>query len=330
MLKDHLERPLSSLRISVIDACNFRCTYCMPVDKYGENYKFLPKNKLLTFSEIIRLIKVFVKLGVKKIKITGGEPLLRANICDFISSLSKIPGIEDISLTTNGYLLADKAQLLKEAGLHRVTISLDSLQPHNFQKIIGRKYSLEKVLQGISAAEQAQLFPIKINVVLIKNYNDKEILDIVKYFKKQHYAIRFIEYMDVGNVNGWQMQQVVTSKEILQKIEEEYPLVAHGLEYGEVADRYFHKDGIGEVNFISSVTKPFCSSCVRARVSAEGKLYTCLFATEGHDLKCLLNESDDEVHKYLSNIWKNRSDRYSEERSSTTKKNKVEMYHIGG
>ncbi|BBM84264.1 GTP 3',8-cyclase MoaA [Candidatus Uabimicrobium amorphum] len=330
MLKDLLQRPIRTMRISVIDACNFRCTYCMPTDKYGANYKFLPKKQLLTFDEMVRLISIFTTLGVRKIKITGGEPLLRENICHFISSVSQIPQIEDISLTTNGYFLPRQAKNLKDAGLHRITISLDSLQQQNFQKIIGRKYSLDRVLQGIAAAEDAKLFPIKINVVVIKGYNDMEILNIVEYFKKKHYIVRFIEYMDVGNVNAWEMRHVVPSKQILQTIQEKYALVAHGLQYGEVASRYVHEDGEGEINFISSVTEPFCSSCVRARLSAEGKLYTCLFASKGHDVKSMLIKSDDDIRDYLSNIWQKRSDRYSEERSNTTKKNKVEMYHIGG
>lgn len=330
MLKDLRQRPIRTIRVSIIDACNFRCTYCMPTDKYGVNYKFLPKKQLLTFDEMTRLITIFAELGVKKVKITGGEPLLRENICSFISSVSQIPQIEDISLTTNGFFLAAKAQKLKDAGLNRITISLDSLQQQNFQKIIGRKYSLKKVKQGILSAEHAELFPIKINVVVIKGYNDTEILDIVQYFKKKHYVVRFIEYMDVGNVNGWEMRHVVPSQQILQTIQEKYPLTAHGLQYGEVASRYLHKDGQGEINFISSVTEPFCSSCVRARLSAEGKLYTCLFASEGHDLKPLLQKSDDDVSEYLKEIWKKRDDRYSEERSNVTKKNKVEMYHIGG
>lgn len=333
---DAYERPMRDLRISVTDQCNFRCHYCMPAEIFGPDYAFLPSDKLLSFEEMKRLIEVFVSLGVDKIRITGGEPLLRKGLPDFIKSIEPIKGIKDIALTTNGSLLPKQAKALKEAGLKRVTVSLDSLDEERFQAINGRGYPVRKVLAGIDAAQEAGL-EIKLNMVVKKNSNDQDILPMAAYFKEKGHTLRFIEYMDVGNHNGWRMDHVVPSRTILEEIHAEMPLEPIDPNYyGEVAKRYRYKDSKAEIGFVSSVTEAFCSTCTRSRLSAEGALYTCLFATEGHGLRDLMREehfTDEQMRDHIRGIWKKRTDRYSEERHLLTpelRKKKIEMSHIGG
>lgn len=335
MVTDIFKRPLQALRISVIDACNFRCNYCMPENEYPRNYKFLKKKERLDFSEILRLTRLFVELGVDKVRLTGGEPLLCRDLSELVKELAQIPQIVDLSLTTNGWFLAEQAKALKEAGLNRLTISLDSLNPELFRKISGGKGALEKILEGIQIAKEVGFAPLKINVVVQRGVNDSELLHLVEYFRRPEYIVRFIEYMDVGTLNGWRLDQVVPSQEIITLIEKKYPLEPIGGNYGEVAKRYRYLDGQGEVGFISSVSQPFCGSCNRARLSAEGKFYTCLFASQGLDLQKLLREgaSDAEILQSVRQCWQSREDRYSEERTCQTSdptKQKVEMYHIGG
>lgn len=340
---DTFNRPLHDLRISVIDRCNFRCPYCMPAE---EHYQFLKKEQWLTFEEILRLAKIFVQLGTVKVRLTGGEPLLRPNLPELISQLAQqIPELEDLALTTNGSLLSEYAKSLKTAGLKRLTVSLDTLDKDVFKTMSGNKGSLKEILQGISKAEEAGFDSIKINVVIKRGLNDHTILDLVDYFKKTKHVIRFIEYMDVGNCNHWQSKYVVTSKEIVQLLQKHYTLNSLPTNYfGEVAERYqivdlFHPwggTGYGEVGFISSISQPFCHSCTRARISADGKLFTCLFASEGTDLKNPLRdgESNQTILDIIKNTWKKRNDRYSELRSKilTSRKTpaKVEMFQIGG
>lgn len=332
---DRYERPLQDLRISVTDKCNFRCRYCMPEEIFGPDYPFLPQETLLSFEELTRLVRLFVQLGVRKIRITGGEPLLRRELSTLIDMIHRIDGIEDIALTTNGSLLPKYAQELKDAGLQRVTVSLDSLDDERFGRINGRGYPVEKVLQGIEAAEKAGL-GVKINMVVKKGTNDQDILPMARYFKEKGHILRFIEYMDVGNANGWRLEHVVPSREIVRAINREMPLEPVDPNYyGEVASRYRYKGTNDEIGLISSVTEAFCATCTRARLSADGFLYTCLFATEGHDIKTLLREgqSDEEILKTVRAIWQRRTDRYSEERLNQTtdlKKKKVEMSYIGG
>ena len=286
---DTLRRPLRDLRISVTDRCNFRCTYCMPAEIYGERYKFLPKAQILTFEEIARLARVFVSLGTRKIRLTGGEPLVRADIHRLIALLAAIDGLEDLAMTTNGYLLADFAPALQRAGLQRITVSLDTLDDEIFGRMNGRSFGVERVLAGIEAASAAGLRPIKIDAVVQRGVNDHTIADLARRFKGTGHIVRFIEFMDVGNLNQWQSNMVVPSAEVVQRINDAFPLepVAPAY-YGEVADRYRYKDGSGEIGVISSVTQPFCSACTRARLSAEGKLFTCLFGVEGRDLRAPL------------------------------------------
>ena len=332
---DRYERPLQDLRISVTDKCNFRCRYCMPEEIFGPDYPFLPQETLLSFEELTRLVRLFVQLGVRKIRITGGEPLLRRELSTLIDMIHRIDGIEDIALTTNGSLLPKYAQELKDAGLQRVTVSLDSLDDERFGRINGRGYPVEKVLQGIEAAEKAGL-GVKINMVVKKGTNDQDILPMARYFKEKGHILRFIEYMDVGNANGWRLEHVVPSREIVRAINREMPLEPVDPNYyGEVASRYRYKGTNDEIGLISSVTEAFCATCTRARLSADGFLYTCLFATEGHDIKTLLREgqSDEEILETVRTIWQRRTDRYSEERLNQTtdlKKKKVEMSYIGG
>ncbi len=339
MVTDIFKRPLQALRISVIDACNFRCNYCMPENEYPRNYKFLKKKERLGFPEILRLTRLFVELGVDKVRLTGGEPLLCRDLPELVKELAQIPQIMDLSLTTNGWFLAEQAKALKEAGLNRLTISLDSLNPELFRKISGGKGTLEKILKGLQVAREMGFTPLKINVVVQRGINDSELLHLVEYFRRPEYIVRFIEYMDVGTLNGWRLDQVVPSQEIITQIEKKHPLEPIGGNYGEVAKRYRYLDGQGEVGFISSVSQPFCGSCNRARLSAEGKFYTCLFASQGLDLQKLLREgaSDAEILQSIRKCWQSREDRYSEERtdqssdqSSDQVKPKVEMYHIGG
>jgi cyclic pyranopterin phosphate synthase len=334
-VSDRLGRGIRDLRISVTDKCNFRCGYCMPEHIYGEAYKFLPEEQILSFEEIARIARAAVSLGVQKLRVTGGEPLLRADLPELIAMLAGIPGVKDLSLTTNGYLLAGFAPVLKEAGLHRVTISLDSLDEHIFKSMSGRKYGPAPVLAGISAAADAGLGPIKVNAVVQRGINDHTLLDLVREFRGTGHIVRFIEFMDVGNLNGWNLDSVVPSREVLETIAAEWPLEPVDPNYaGEVASRYRFKDGAGEVGVISSVTQPFCGGCTRARLSPEGKLVTCLFASDGHDLRKLLRAgaSDENVRQQLRGIWGAREDRYSEKRSDATDlpTKKIEMYHLGG
>lgn len=335
MVTDHFKRPLRDLRISVTDRCNFRCPYCMPAEIFGEHYRFLPREQLLTYEEITQVARVFVKLGVRKLRITGGEPLVRENIETLIAMLATIDGVDDIAMTTNAYLLPKKVDALKAAGLHRLTISLDSLDDEVFRKMNGGRSSVQKVLDGIAAAEDAGFSPLKINAVVQRGVNDHTLVELARYFKERGHIMRFIEYMDVGTMNGWRLDEVVPAKEIVERINAELPLEPTDPNYrGEVAKRYRYRDGGGEIGLITSVTQPFCGACSRIRLSAEGELFTCLFAAKGTDIRALIREnaSDDELEQFITQLWSKRTDRYSEVRSSLTKPrdSKVEMYHIGG
>ena len=335
--RDALGRPLHDLRISLLDQCNFRCPYCMPEAEFHADYEFLRKQQRLTYEEILRVAAVAVGLGVSKIRLTGGEPLLDKNLPDLVSGLAKLPGIDDLALTTNGMLLAPVAEELATAGLHRVTISLDSLDEEVFRVMSGGRGDLHKVLAGLDAAERAGLSPIKINVVVERGMNDHTVMDLLDYFRGSGHIVRLIEYMDVGNRNGWRMRQVVPSRQLLDEIVKRWPVRRVDQNYpGEVARRYEYVDGQGEIGFISSVTEPFCGGCSRARLSADGVLYTCLFASHGTDLReSLRNGADEEeLTDILSRIWLQRADRYSELRSpelaEAHMQRKVEMYRIGG
>ena len=330
-------RPLKDLRISVTDRCNFRCTYCMPAEIFGESYKFLPKNEILSFEEIARLARIFVEFGVNKLRITGGEPLLRTDLHILIAMLTGMPGLEDLTLTTNAYLLPQQAQRLKDAGLQRITISLDTLDDEVFKEMNGRGISIDRVLQGIDAAAAVGLTPIKINAVVQKGVNDHTVVDLARHFKGSGHIVRFIEYMDVGNRNGWKWDQVVPAAEIVQQIDAEMPLEPVDSNYpGEVANRYRYRDGQGEIGVISSVSQPFCANCTRSRLSTDGKLYTCLFASTGVSLRDEMRAgaSDDDLRNLITRIWTRRTDRYSEERTELASLQnvpaKVEMYQIGG
>ena len=332
---DRFRRPLRDLRISVTDRCNFRCPYCMPAEIYGDRYQFLPRESLLTFEEIARLTRILVKLGVVKARITGGEPLVRAEIDKLISMLAQVPGIEDLTMTTNAFLLAQFADKLKEAGLQRITVSLDSLDDEVFRHMNGRNFGTERVLEGIEAADRAGLRPIKINAVVQRGVNDHTLVDLARFARERGYIVRFIEYMDVGTLNGWKMDDVVPAEEILERIHAEMPLEPVEANYkGEVALRYKFKDGDGEVGVIASVTKPFCGDCTRMRLSPEGEIVTCLFATSGTDLRTPMRDgaTDDEIEAIIRGLWGLRDDRYSEIRTMFTDepRKKVEMYHIGG
>lgn len=333
-LTDTLARPLRDLRISVTDRCNFRCRYCMPREVFGRDYEFMARDQLLTFEELERVARVAAGLGVAKIRLTGGEPLLRRGIEDLIRCLAAVPGIEDLTLTTNGSLLARKAPALAAAGLGRVTVSLDSLDDATFAAMNDVGFPVSDVLDGIAAAEEAGLAPIKVNVVVKRGANDREVVDIARHFKGTGHIVRFIEYMDVGHSNGWRLDDVVPAAEIVAAIHAAMPLEALPANYpGEVANRFRYCDDGGEVGVIASVTRPFCGSCTRARLSAEGKLHTCLFATSGHDLRALLRDgaTDDVLAEAIRTIWERRSDRYSEIRSDrTVGLPKVEMSYIGG
>jgi len=334
---DTLRRPLQDLRISVIDQCNFRCPYCMPEEHYPEHYTFLKKSEWLTFEEIDRLVRLFVSLGVVKVRVTGGEPLLRKDLPQLISKLTHINGIEDLALTTNGFYLLEFASALKAAGLKRLTVSLDTLDEKIFQMMNGRRGGVKKVLDGIQKAHAAGFTPIKINVVVQRGINEHTILGLVEHFKNKDYIVRFLEYMDVGNRNHWDWRLVVPSREIIETINTRFPLNAVSPNYtGEVASRYQFADGTGEVGFISSISQPFCSNCTRARLSPEGKFYTCLFASDGIDLRAPLRSgaSDEQLLDLISTTWRKREDRYSELRDSRLAKiktvKKIEMYQIGG
>jgi GTP 3',8-cyclase len=334
---DRLRRPLRDLRISVMDRCNFRCPYCMPRERFHEHYPFLKTAERLSFDEIMRLTRLFVPLGVKKLRITGGEPLLRVNLPDLIADLNSIPGIEDIALTTNGVLLAKYAYELKAAGLSRVTVSLDSLDQDRFAEMNGGFGRVTEVLEGIAHAQDAGLGPIKVNAVIQRGINDGDALGLVEHFRGTGITVRFIEYMDVGNRNDWREQLVVPSADLMQQIATRWPLVPVRPDYvGEVARRYAFADGQGEVGFISSVTQPFCGSCSRARLSSEGTFYTCLFANHGLDLRAPLRQGADDaaLSALIRDYWLARRDRYSEQRallrSREDAKPKIEMNYIGG
>lgn len=332
---DTLARPLRDLRISVTDRCNFRCTYCMPKELFGPNFAFLPQNALLSFEEITQLVRLFAQLGVTKVRLTGGEPLLRRDLYKLVEMIHHVHGIDDIALTTNGSLLTPKlAHTLKEAGLRRVTISLDSLDDEIFMRMNDVSFPVQKVLDAIAVADDAGLSPVKVNMVVKRGVNDKGILAMAEHFRNTPYVLRFIEYMDVGNSNGWRMDDVVTASEILSTIGDVWPLTPiDASRHGEVATRYRYADGLGEIGVIASVTRAFCGGCTRARLSSEGQLYTCLFAGKGRDLRTLLRSgaSEQEIVEVLENIWHIRDDRYSQLRTEATPHlPKVEMSHIGG
>ncbi len=335
-VRDPFKRPLRDLRISVTDRCNFRCTYCMPAEIFGESYKFLPKAQILNFEEIVRLTRIIVRLGAVKVRITGGEPLVREELEKLVAMLYQIEDVDDLTLTTNGFLLPQKAQSLKDAGLNRITISLDSLDDAVFRKMNGNRSSVQKVLDGIEAAEQAGLHPIKINAVVQRGVNDHTVVDLARWAKDKGYILRFIEYMDVGNKNGWRMDDVVPAKELVERIDAVMPLEQTERNYkSEVALRYRYSDGAGEIGMIASVTMPFCGACSRMRLSPEGDIYTCLFATQGTSLRDPMRAgaSDDEIEQIIRRTWGERIDRYSEVRFLETdqpREPKVEMYHIGG
>ncbi|HAX70300.1 MAG TPA: GTP 3',8-cyclase MoaA [Anaerolineales bacterium] len=332
-LLDTLNRPLRDLRVSVTDRCNFRCVYCMPKETFGSNFKFLHHEQILTYEEITRLARIFTSFGVKKIRLTGGEPLVRKDLPDLVRMLSGIPDL-DLTMTTNGSLLPRFAQDLKDAGLNRVTVSLDSLDNNVFKAMNDVDFPVEKVLEGMDAAAAAGLAPIKVNMVVKRGLNESSILPMARFFREKGYILRFIEFMDVGSTNGWRMDDVVSAKEIIQTINADMPLEPADPNYrGEVAERWRYKDGGGEVGVIASVTQAFCRDCNRARLSAEGKLYTCLFAIKGHDFKSMLRSgaTDEELAAEIEKVWSKRADRYSEIRSENTiPLPKVEMSHIGG
>ncbi|MER3410281.1 MAG: GTP 3',8-cyclase MoaA [Thermoleophilia bacterium] len=329
---DTLGRPLRDLRISVTDRCNFRCVYCMPKEVFGRGYRFLDRRELLTFEEIARLARIFARLGVRKVRLTGGEPLLRRDLDTLVALLAEIEGL-DLALTTNGSLLARLAPRLKQAGLRRVTVSLDSLDDEVFRAMNDVDFPVARVLEGIEAAAAAGL-PVKINMVVKRGVNEDSILPMARYFHGSGHILRFIEYMDVGQTNGWRLDDVVPAAEIVAKIDAELPLEPLAPNYpGEVARRYRYLDGGGEIGIVASVTQPFCGGCTRARLSAEGRLYTCLFAARGHDLRALVRSGagDEEIEAAIARAWSARTDRYSEIRTAETASlPKVEMSYIGG
>jgi cyclic pyranopterin phosphate synthase len=334
---DRLGRPLHDLRISVMDRCNFRCPYCMPKEQFHENYQFLKSRERLAFDEIVRLTKIFAGLGVRKVRLTGGEPLLRTNLADLVGDLSSVAGIEDIALTTNGVLLANHAVDLRANGLKRITVSLDTLDKEIFTRLSGGFGALDQVLAGIDAAIGAGLTPVKINAVIERGVNDHTALDLVERFRGTPVIVRFIEFMDVGNRNHWRPEMVVPSRELAARVNARWPMQPVSENYrGEVAQRWRFDDGGGEVGFISSISQPFCGACSRARLSSEGKFYTCLFATQGTDLRAPLREGADdaELLRIIRGAWLGRSDRYSELREElrrdTAETKKIEMYYIGG
>jgi GTP 3',8-cyclase len=335
LLQDTLGRPLRDLRLSVIDRCNFRCPYCMPRERFHDQYRFLKSSERLDFNELLRLTRLFLQLGVVKLRVTGGEPLLRAGLSDLIGDLTSLPGIEDVALTTNGVLLAQHAAELRAAGLQRVTVSLDSLDPAVFAQMAGGFGSVEDVLEGIAAAQRAGLSPIKLNTVVQRGINDHQVLDLVERFRGSGVIVRFIEYMDVGNRNDWNLERVVPSQQLLERVHARWPMSAVEPAYAsEVARRYAFDDGGGEIGFISSVTQPFCGDCARARLSSDGRFYTCLFAAEGIDLRAPLRggASDEELLQLIRAVWERRADRYSELRDTLRARGvqHVEMNYVGG
>jgi cyclic pyranopterin phosphate synthase len=334
-VRDTLGRPIRDLRISVTDRCNFRCTYCMPKEVFGRDFAFLRRDELLTFEEIARVARVFVRNGVEKVRLTGGEPLLRRDLDRLVAQLAAIDGLDDIALTTNGSLFTrEKARALKAAGLKRVTISLDSLDDAVFRAMNDVDFPVSRVLAAIDAAAAEGLTPLKIDVVVKRGMNDGGLTDIARRFRGTGHIVRFIEFMDVGNTNGWRMEDVVSGREILETLQREWPLVPANANYfGEVAERWRYADGAGEIGVITSVTQPFCSTCTRARLAANGEMYLCLFAHQGHDLRTPLRTgaADDELSSFIAHAWSGRTDRYSEMRSAATPGlRKVEMSHIGG
>jgi cyclic pyranopterin phosphate synthase len=329
-------RALRDLRISVMDRCNFRCPYCMPAEQYHRHYRFLHSDERLSIPEIVRLARAFTRLGVRKLRLTGGEPLLRTDLPELVAELAGLDDVEDIALTTNGVLLAQHAATLAAAGLDRVTVSVDSLDEKVFEHMSGGRGGLSRVLDGIEAAREAGLHPIKVNTVVQRGVNDAGVLDLLAHFRGTGVIVRLIEYMDVGMSNDWRREDVVPAGELLARIRERWPLRALGQSYGgEVAQRYAYEDGQGEIGMIASVSQPFCGDCTRARLSSDGKLYTCLFAAAGTDLRGVMRAgaSDDELYGLIAAVWRARTDRYSELRASMREKpaaDKVEMYYIGG
>ena len=331
---DKLARPLRDLRVSVTDRCNFRCPYCMPAEIYGERYEFLPRNDLLTFEEIARVALLSTQLGVKKVRLTGGEPLVRQDVVELVSMIANLDGIEDFAMTTNAYLLSGMAESLKKAGLQRITVSLDSIDDEVFRKMNGRGVGTAKVIDGIAAAKEAGLDPIKINAVVQKGINDNTLVELAGWCRDNGYTPRFIEYMDVGTLNDWKLDEVLPAADIVGIIGKEFPIKPIESSYrGEVAKRYSYDDGKGEFGVISSVTQPFCGDCTRLRLSPEGQIVTCLFADGGTDLRGPMRDgiTDKGLLSIMSGTWTNREDRYSEIRTSmTSPRKKVEMYNIGG
>ncbi|MDQ2689882.1 MAG: GTP 3',8-cyclase MoaA [Chloroflexota bacterium] len=331
---DTLGRPMRDLRISVTDRCNFRCTYCMPREVFGPDHAFLPRAEILDFEEIERVVRAAVALGVRKVRLTGGEPLVRRNLEALVEMLATIEGVDDLTLTTNGSLLAAHARTLAEAGLHRVTVSLDALDDETFMRMNDARVPVQRVLDGIAAADAAGLGPVKINAVIRRGINEHAVLDLAGHFRGTDATVRFIEYMDVGHSNGWRLDDVVPAAEVVAAIDARWPLEPLDPGYrGEVARRYRYRDGAGEIGVISSVTEPFCGDCTRARLSADGRLFTCLFATDGHDVRAVLRSgaSDADLADALRGIWTGRTDRYSELRTlETIDLPKVEMSYIGG
>ncbi|MDR9856780.1 GTP 3',8-cyclase MoaA [Paenibacillus sp. VCA1] len=332
---DYFKRTLRDLRISVTDRCNFRCRYCMPEEIFGKDYPFLSRDSVLSVDETVRIARIFARLGVRKMRITGGEPILRKELPEIVAGIAEIEGVEDIALTTNGSLLAKQAAKLREAGLMRVAVSLDALDDDTFMKMNGGKANVRQVLEGIDAAAEAGL-SVKVNMVVQKGVNEHALLPMVRYFREKGHILRMIEYMDVGNTNGWDWKHVISKKEMLERIGAEFPLESAAPNYtGEVASRYRFADGKGEIGIISSVSDAFCQTCTRGRLSADGMFYTCLFATKGHDLRTLLRSdaSDDDIARRIGSIWEGRHDRYSLEREEARGKTdgaKVEMSRIGG
>ncbi len=332
-LFDYFDRPLENVRISVTDRCNFRCAYCMPADRFPQGYSFLPRSELLTFDEITRLTAIFSRLGVRKIRLTGGEPLLRPHLDQLVSRLASVTGIEDIALSSNGYLLPQNAQALRAAGLQRLNISLDTLDEAVFRQLSGNRAHVADVLKGIDAAEYAGFSPIKINTVVQRGVNDHTLVDLALYFRERGHIVRFIEYMDAGTLNGWNYERVLPTDELIERIAQVVPLeplAPH--EDSEVARRYRYADGSGEIGFITAVSNPFCGNCNRLRLSADGRIYGCLFASRSVDLRELLRSgaSNEALMQRITEAWQARKDHYSEERGSGQRMEKVEMYHIGG
>ncbi|MDM7267614.1 MAG: GTP 3',8-cyclase MoaA [Aquificaceae bacterium] len=333
MILDKLGRELHDLRISVTDRCNFRCTFCMPE---GQDYEFFRREEILSFEEITKFVRAIIPLGIKKVRLTGGEPLLRRDLERLIKMLSELP-IEDLSLTTNGFLLKEKAKVLKLAGLRRITVNLPSLKDEVFSKLVGRNVKVSHILEGIEEALRVGLKPVKVNVCVVRGLNDGEIVDIAKFFKGMGVVVRFIEFMDVGNLNGWSLDRVFSVKEMLQLLKEHFELEPMEKSYrGEVAERYRYVDDGVEVGFISSITQPFCGDCNRLRLTADGKVLTCLFAQDGYDVKSLIRSgaTEEEIREFILHIWSQREDRYSEKRLEMLKEGirpkKVEMFKIGG